>query len=809
MIRNYFVVAFRSIMRNKAYSFINILGLSMGVACCMMLALYIQDEYSYDRHLADPDRVYRIVTELHLDKTGIKTMGTCSPPIAMGMKDELPEIESATRLLNPPGVALNLIKYEGNIFYEPNGYLADSTLFDVLTFDFIEGNSKTSLVEPNSVVITEKMAKKLFGDESALNKVIFISQGGPSGDFKITGVVKENDKSHVKVNFMISMTSSGWAEYMRSDRAQGEWAGQNFVPSYVKLVEGHKKEEVVKKMNEVLVKYGSEDMKALGFTKKLRLEPVEDIYLRSEIDQHPRITYIYVIASIAVFILLIACINFMNLSTAKATKRAGEIGVRKVMGALRSSLIGQIMGEAMVIVLISIILSLVVVQMTLPFFNQLTGKNIFLGAENSLYFGLALLTVTIITGLLAGSYPAFYLSSFQPAQVLKGKFAMSNASNGLRQSLVVFQFMIGISLTCGMIIIGKQLSFIESKSLGFESASRIVLPLRTESAQKSYSTLQKELGKHSFVKQVSAANYMPGSFIFSDFSVYTAGGNMDKAINHKNNTVDNEYIELLGIKIIAGRSFANSTETESKGNIVINRTGASLLGFEPDQIIGQDLFNDFQGEKFTYHVIGVMEDYNQATLKEKITPVLFRLPSEDGTFDYAIIKIEGGNFEETIASVEKTWKQQVSDTPFEYSFLDDSIQKQYNEDRKVSGIITSFTLIAMIISCLGLYGLSSYMAERRLKEIGVRKVLGASVSQIVGLMSKEFAKLVLIAFIISVPLAWYTMNQWLDSFAYKISIDAIVFLYAGAGALAIALLTVSFESVKAGVANPVETLRNE
>ena len=330
MLRNYLFVVFRNIGRHKTYSFINVLGLSLGVGCCLLLALYIQDEYSYDQYHSRIDDLYRITTTFQSGK-GIDRLTTCSPPIAMAMRDELPEIESATRLLNPPGVAQNLIKYEDNIFYEADGLLADSTLFDVLTYDFQEGNAKKALVEANSVVITERIALKLFGKEHALNKVIFISQGGPSGDFKITGVVKDNGKSHVKASFFISMTSSGWAAYMRSPEAQTEWAGQNFVPSYVKLVRGHKKEDVIRKMNEVLVKYGSEDMKALGLYKTLSLEPVKDIYLRSDIGRSPRITYIYVIASIAVFILLIACINFMNLSTAKATKRASEIGVRKVM----------------------------------------------------------------------------------------------------------------------------------------------------------------------------------------------------------------------------------------------------------------------------------------------------------------------------------------------------------------------------------------------------------------------------------------------------------------------------------------------
>ena len=808
MLRNYLFVVFRNIGRHKTYSFINVLGLSLGVGCCLLLALYIQDEYSYDQYHSRIDDLYRITTTFQSGK-GIDRLTTCSPPIAMAMRDELPEIESATRLLNPPGVAQNLIKYEDNIFYEADGLLADSTLFDVLTYDFQEGNAKKALVEANSVVITERIALKLFGKEHALNKVIFISQGGPSGDFKITGVVKDNGKSHVKASFFISMTSSGWAAYMRSPEAQAEWAGQNFVPSYVKLVRGHKKEDVIRKMNEVLVKYGSEDMKALGLYKTLSLEPVKDIYLRSDIGRSPRITYIYVIASIAVFILLIACINFMNLSTAKATKRASEIGVRKVMGAYRSSIMGQILAEAMVIVLISILVRIILMQLALPYFNQLTDKNISFGTDSILYFGSALAAITIMTGLVAASYPAFYLSSFQPAQVLKGKFTLTNSSGLLRQSLVVFQFMIGITLICGMLVIGNQLKFMEDKNLGFDSHAKIVLPLRTESAQRSYRALQKELGHNPFIQQISAADYMPGSFVWNDFSLYPRGGNMDKAILHRINDVDQGYIELLGLKMIAGRSFKDNLEAESKGNIILNRTGAKELGFDPEQAIGQELFTEFQGKKFNFQVIGVMEDYHQTTLKEKINAMIFRTKAEDRSFDFAILSVASEDFGKTIASIGTTWKSLVNDTPFEYSFLDENIQKQYAKDQKVSKIINIFTAIAMLISCLGLYGLSTYMAERRFKEIGIRKMLGASVNQIVGLMSKEFVRLVAIALIISMPLAWYAMNHWLEGFAYKISIDAFVFVYAGVAAMAIALLTVSFESVKAAVANPVESLRRE
>jgi putative ABC transport system permease protein len=807
MLKNYITIALRNISRNKAYSAINIFGLSLGVACCLLLAFYIQDEFSVDKHLADSENIYRIVT--HFDgEMVIDESGTASPPIAMTANDEIPEVVSATRLVSPPGVGENLIKYEDNIFYETEGFVADSTLFDVLTYTLTEGNPKKALVDANSVVISETMAKKLFGNSAALNKVISISQGGPAADFRVTGVFKDNHKSHVMPHFFTSMTSTGWAEYLRSNGALDEWAGQNFVPSYLKLAPGHRLKDVEKKLNDMLVRHGAEDMKALGIPKTLSLELVKDIYLYSDVHQSPRIVYIYIIASIAVFILLIACINFMNLSTAKATKRAGEIGLRKAMGAVRSSLIGQILGEAMIIVIISILISLVMVQLSLPLFNSLTGKDISFNSGNAAYVIGALATLTVVTGLLAGSYPAFYLSSFQPAQVLKGKAVVRGGSGLLRQSLVVFQFMIAIALVCGMLIIGSQLRYIENKNLGFNSEALIVLPMRSGNALKNAKALQLELQRVAHVKKVSSSAYVPGSQVWSDFSLYAQGGNMDNAVDHLNIHVGPGYTEILDLKILAGRTFSEDTAQEKEGNLVINRTGAKSLGFEPEKAVGQDLFTEWQGVKYTFHIIGVMEDYHQSTLKEKIRPTLFQL-FETASPDYVLLKADSRYFKETIADVEKVWKSMIDDTPFEYTFLDENIRKNYAQDRKVSAIITTFTLLAMLISCLGLYGLSTFMAERRFKEIGVRKVLGADVRQIVALMSKEFVKLVLIAFVIAVPLAWYAMSRWLEGFEYKTTIDVLIFVYSGLAALAIALTTVSFESIRAAIANPVNALRNE
>jgi putative ABC transport system permease protein len=808
MLKNYILIAFRNLQRHRSFSLINILGLSLGLACCLLLTLYIQDEISYDRHLKRKDDVYRIVTEFK-GVIGFDKLGTASPPIALALAEEIPEVEAAARLLTPPGAAENLIKYNDNVFYISEGYLGDSSIFDVLTFDMLEGNASNALDDPNSIAIAESLSKKLFGNESALNKSFLLSQGNEPFEVKVTAVYKDQKKSFIAPNFIVNISSGSWGQYLKSKNAANEWAGQNFVPSYLKLTPGHDRAIVIKKINDVLVKYGAESMKALGISKTLTIEPVKDIYLRSDVGQTPRINAIYIVASIALFILVLACINFMNLSTAKATKRAAEIGVRKVLGAFRSSLIYQLLGEAIILVLIAVIASLVMIQLGLPYFNSLTGKEIAMDLQHNIPFLAMVVLIVVITGVLAGSYPAFYLSSFQPAKVLKGQTSLGNASGRLRQSLVVLQFVIGIGLVCSMLIISKQMTFMENKNLGFNSDAKVILPLRTESAQKSYAVLQEELSKIPGVNMVSGTDYIPGSRVFNDMPLYKTGENMDVAKLHRLNEVDYNYMDILGLKLIAGRKFTDNRKVDGGGKMILNMASVKELQLTPEEAVGQKLFFDWQGETMEFEVIGVMDDYHQASLKEKIYPMAFRLIGEDNSFSFAVLDIKAAQFGAAKSAIEKTWKSLVNDTPFEFYFLDENIQKQYTEDRKAASIITTFTVIAMLISCLGLYGLSTYMTERRFREIGIRKVMGASVKEILSLMTGEFIKLVVIAFLIAVPLAWYGMSKWLETFAYRIDIGIAAFLIAGGAAIIIAMLTVSVESFRAATTDPVKALKSE
>ncbi|MBT1712100.1 ABC transporter permease [Fulvivirgaceae bacterium PWU5] len=806
MLRNFIVVALRNLRRNKVFSLINIVGLSVGVACCLLLVLYVQDELRYDTYHRDGERVFRITSSSNL--SDFKPYPRTSPPIAWGIKDEVPEFETVARIVSPPNVTLNLVRYEDKMFYEPDGYLADSTIMSVLTFPFLEGNPAKALAHPNSVVISETMAHKLFGNESALGKVLNINQGGPAVDFTVTGVMQPPANSHLRINFFASMTSDGWGEYVRREDVADEWAGQNFMNAYVKLRPGYSLPDVIAKMNTAFQQHGASDLKQLGVQKNLGLEPLEDIYLYSSTDKTPRIRYLYVVGSIAAFILLIACINFMNLSTAKAAQRAIEVGLRKSLGAPRGLLIRQFLSETLLIVAIAMIISCMLVPLVLPVFNQLTGKEIHLETSGLGLTALCLLAITIVTGLVAGSYPAFYLSSFQPAGILKGRAALPTGGSLLRRTLVVSQFVIAITLACGMIIVSRQLNFMQEQDLGIDTTHKIVLPLRTDSGKQQYAPLSEAIGKTASVSGVTGTTYLPGSPIFSDFGLYPAGSSMEKAVLVHNSWVEPNYLQVMGIPLVAGHNFASTRDEESWRRVIVNEEAVRQLGLTSESIVGNLLYFDWQGEQYKFEVIGVMKDYHQISLREKIYPILLRVQSE-GELDFLIAEVKGGNIDQSLAAFESAWKTVITDAPFEYSFLDENIQKQYTDDKRVAGVINTFTVIAMVISCLGLYGLSGFMAEKRFREIGVRKVLGASVRQIVVMMSGEFVRLVLIAFVLAVPLSLYGINLWLDGFAYKVSPDVTLFALAGGVALLIAVLTISFESIRAASGNPVDALRDQ
>jgi len=816
MLKNYLTIAFRNLLKHKVFSFINIFGLALGIACCTLLALYIRDEFKYEKHFADYQRIYRINT-IFIRDGNEQSFPRTSPAVAMDMLRELPEIESAVRVVPIPEVDQHLIRYKSEVFYEKNGYLVDSTFFDVFPYELKEGERQTALDGPSSVIIHETLASKIFGEKSALDEFIIINSGQALDTFRITGVIKETgNRSHIDAQFYMGMNSQGWGEWVLN---QNSWAWNNFIQSYVKLKPGTTPETVDSKIPAMIESKAGDLLKNAGLTKKMNLQPLDDIHLFSVFNnefgmsEKGNIQYVYILSSIGIFILLIACINFMNLTTAKASQRAGEVGVRKSLGATRGNLINQFLGESMTIVTSSMLLAMGIVQIVIPVFNSLTQKNLSINVDNVGYILLSLVTIAILTGVVAGSYPAFYLSAFQPAKVLKEKRLVGGGSNWLRKSLVVFQFIISITLISSIVIIQKQLNFIQSKPLGFDVDQKIMIPFRTDEAKKKYTQIKNAAKQLAQVKEVSGSTSLPSTPLLRDYALYPQGSSNDKAILHRNMAIDENYFKTLNIKLVAGRELRYETDSMSWQNrnrkIIVNLTSLKELNIEADKAIGNIILAEFDGDVFKHEIVGVVDDFHQFSLHQSMAPLLFYMPSESETYNYLVLSTDSPDKNSISSQLENIWKDLIPNTPFETGLLSDSISKQYELDARTSTILTIATMLAILISCLGLYGLSIYVAERRVKEIGIRKVMGASVSGIIMLLSKEYVKLVIIAFIIAIPIGYYAMNKWLLGFAYKIELNAIVFVVTGILSFAIAWATISFESIKAAISNPVNSLRNE
>ncbi|HEY0740765.1 MAG TPA: ABC transporter permease [Chryseosolibacter sp.] len=815
MIRNYFTVALRHLLKNKTFSLINILGLSSGIACCLLLALFIQDELSYEKHFADHDRVYRLYTTF-VREGKPENFPRVSPPIAMDLIDEVPEVETATRIVTPPEVEVHIIRYNDKIFYEKRGMLVDSTFLDVFPYELKEGDRNTALDAPSTVLLSENLAGKIFGSKSPLDELLIINSGRSADTFKVTGVLKHTEfNSHADADFYLSMRSAGWGEYVMGERT---WAWNNFVAGYVKLKPSTSAKAVEEKLPGLIDKYAGTDLKNAGLKKDIGLQALTDIRLYSDFSDtfgdtgSGGIVYVYILGSIGIFILLLACINFMNLTTAKASQRANEVGVRKAMGANRPMLVRQFLGESMTIVFVSLVISLLLVTFVLPAINSVTGKDLSVNPTNVLFIVIAMLVVGTLTGVIAGSYPAFFLSSFEPAKVLKNKSLTSDGSRLLRQGLVVFQFVITITLISSIIIVQKQLRFIQEKPLGFNQEHKVMIPMRTDEATRAFVNLKTAFENISGVKEVSATSSLPSMPVLRDFGVFPQGSSRDKAVLHRVVHVDEDYFKVLDIKMLAGRDFNAETDTMSyvlnDNKIIVNQACLKEFGIDLQNAIGSQVFSDY-GSLRRFEIMGVVEDFHQFSLHQPIAPMIFYVPPGRTTYTYLTASVNGENYTQTLAQMKEAWDKVVRNTPFESQFLSDSVKKQYEEDSKISLMLTWSTGLAILICCLGLYGLSVYVAERRVKEIGIRKVLGATVPNIVSMLSKDFIKLVIVAFIIAVPLGYYAMSTWLENFAYKIELGVTVFLLSGIVAFLIAYFTVGFESLKAAVNNPVKALRNE
>jgi len=818
MIKNYFKIAWINLKKNKIFSFINIFGLSVGLASCMLISLYILNELSYDKYQQNGANIYQLGTIFIKQGEESKTATTPSP-MAPAMKMDFPEVEQTTRLLALFAEDKTLLQYnEKNgvpaSFYEHKGYLADSTFFRMFTYQFVEGNPETALNNPKTVVLSEEIAKKIFGTQPALNKMIRISSSSNGDhDFMVTGVFKTNEHpSHIDGRFFLSMKGGDMENFINESR--NNFANNNMFFSYLQLKPGSDIKNLTAKFPAFIDKYAGKELKAVGYGKKQFLTSLEDIHLRSGLDSNVTppgsMTYLYILASIALFTLLIACINFMNLSTARSSKRSAEVGIRKVLGAEKNSLVRQFLGESVFMSLIGFVFAFAMTQLLIPAFNAVSGKNLSLSfAQNSLIIA-AFFLLAVVTGLIAGSYPAFYLSSFKPIAVLKGRLSNSLAAVSLRKGLVVFQFVISVALIIASVVIANQMKYMRSADLGFDKERQIVIPLRSGTAKNMYPSFKNELVKQTQILGVGASMYNPGIFNPADNLLYKEGKTMNEAKRTRMNWVDAGYLKTLNMKPVAGRLFSEEFTNDTSYRMILNETGVKDIGFaNAQEAVNKKVYFDYQGTQYGFEVIGVVKDFHFEDLHLPITPYGYQLNNTNTSYNYMVVHAKPGDMGSLLKSVEMAWHKLNPNEPFEFSFLDDDFQKNYDAEDRLSSIVSYFTLIAILICCLGLFGLATFSAEQRIKEIGVRKVLGASVTGIVGLLSKDFLKLVVIAIVIATPLAWYVMHSWLQDFAYRINLSWWIFLLAGIIAAVIAFITISFQAIRAANANPVKSLRTE
>jgi putative ABC transport system permease protein len=818
MIKNYFKIAWRNLLKNKTATAINVFGLTVGLAACMLIVIYIVHESSYDRHFKNHEQIHLIGTTFIREGKENNTAGT---PFVIGetMQLEFPEVQANTKLLSIFTEDKTLMRYSPEkgaplTFYEPKGYIADSAFFKVFSYEFAEGNAATALHNPKSIVISEEIAKKFFGNQPALNKNITVASNLTGGDvmFTVTGVFKESSKpSHIDARFFLAFKGSAIDDYVKS---QGpNFVNNNMFLTYVLLKPGTDAKKLEAKFPGFIQKYAAADLKVAGFGKKQFIVGLKDMHLKSGIEHTAtpsgNLTYLYILISIAVFILLIACVNFMNLATARSSKRAAEVGVRKVLGAEKSALIKQFLGESFLMAVIAFALSVGVTKLLVPEFAEISGKALTFSIAEDVWLIAVFFLLAMVTGLLAGSYPAFYLSSFKPIKVLKGKISNTLAAVALRKGLVVFQFVISVALIIATVVIEKQMQYLRNKDLGFAKEQQIIIPLRSETAKKAYTSLKTEISRSKDVQSVAASVYYPGIFNPEDNNFYRQGQDASQSKHTRTNRIDADFLQTLNIKLKAGRYFSSKFTADTGRNIIINEKAVSEIGFaSAEKSIGEKLLFKFRDEMIDYTIVGVVKDFHFEDLQQPITPYGFTL-NEGTNFNYLIVHGKGINVKETLAAVEKSWKGAVANEPFEYSFLDADFQKNYQAQERLSSIVTYFTIIAIIICCLGLFALAAFSAEQRIKEIGVRKVLGASAGSIVALLSKDFLKLVVIAAVIASPIAWYVMNEWLKNFAYRTSISWVVFAITISAAVLIALITISFQAIKAAIMNPVKSLRTE
>ena len=788
MFKNYFKLAIRNILRHKAYSFINIVGLATGMTCSILILLWVQNELSYDRFHANANQLYRITAQANDFKAAVNPAG-----MPAGLKEEMPAIKEFVRVMTPSS---NLFEAGERKFAEKRVFYVDSTFLDLFSFPLIKGSRATALHRIDGVLITESIAKKYFGKEEALGKTLRKDNGNY---VTVTGVLADiPSNSHLQFDFILPIASIAQSDY---DLKNNVWDNFNFY-SFLLLDEKFDPTPVAisafnKQMDEIYKKH-VKDIKV-----SFQLQPLTRIHLHSnlqvDVSGHGNIQYVKIFFIVAIFILIVACINFMNLATARSARRAKEVGLRKVVGAVRGQLIGQFLGESLLISFFALLIAIGMVFLCLPLFNYVAGKQLTIRfIDGKLLLGL--LSIAFVTGVLSGIYPALFLSGFRPAKVLKGSMNKMGGNLLFRNGLVVVQFVVSILLLVGTIVVYQQLRFIKNRNVGFEKENLLYIPMIGE-IWKKQEALKTELGKDPLTSNFAITSEVPTNLTSGTINIVWEGKDPQSQVVFPVMHINETFIDVFKMRMLAGRGFSTSFKGDSN-NYVLNEEALRIMKKKPEEAIGQS-FSLWDKKGI---IIGIVKDFNFKPIQQPIEPLILKLNNWGGT---VVVRTKPGSTEATINSLEKIYTQLNPAYPFTYNFLDQDMDNLYKGEQQLGNLFNIFAILAIFISCMGLYGLSAFMSEQRIKEIGVRKVLGASVFSIVYLLSTGITRLIIIAAFIAIPLSWFTINSWLNNFAYRIDISWIIFVISTLSALFIGWITVSYESIKAAITNPVKSLRSE
>jgi putative ABC transport system permease protein len=807
MFESYFKIAWRNMFKHKTYSSIKIGGFALGIAACLLIALFIGDELSYDRHYPDKDRIYRVV-QVYNDNGEIKKQVSWPAPLANVLKQDYPEIEQAGRL-NPSalfGAGSNQIRRADvpENSYEEGFTYADGQFLDMLKVPMVYGERKYALDKPNTIALSKSKADKYFPGQNPLGKVMILNND-EKNPYTVGGVFEDfPSNSHLSYHFLITMTGR---EFWQGE--QTDWGSNNY-PTYALLRAGTNVEGLEKNLLHIAQKYYLPMLKAAGVpdadniikNASVELQPITDVHLKSgDIRDgltHGDIRFVWMLGAVAIFILILACINFVNLSTAKSANRAKEVGIRKVVGSLRSSLVGQFLTESMLFSILSFILGLILAVLVLPYFNSLSAKS--LSIPWTEWWLLPMIaSAAVLIGILAGVYPAFYLSAFSPIDVLKGKISRGSKNSLTRSFLVVFQFTTSIVLIVGTFIIYQQMNYILHTKIGFDK-EQVLLLQGAHTLGEDVKTLKTELQRLPDVLHVSVSDYLPIVGTKRNGNAFWIEGRskIDPQVGGQFWQVDADYLKTMSLRLKEGRNFSTQLASDSQA-VIINETMAKKLGLKNP--IGEHITNGAN-----WQVIGIVEDFHFESLRDSIGPIAMALGNSPSIVS---VKVKTANMASLLQQVNNVWKEVAPYQPIRYTFLDESYEKMYEDVGRTGRVFSSFAILAIIVACLGLYGLSSFMVEQRGREIGIRLVLGASAGNIFSLLTLNFVKLVLISFAIAVPIAWYMMNKWLEDFVYRTPVSASIFVFAGLSALLIALFTISYQAIRAALVNPVKNLKAE